>query len=82
MKFLVLTRRSIFGETCHLLQICLKEHAANIVHDRIAKSSLVEHSCNTTHQIRMDNASLIATNEHYNKRRMREPLEIKRGITH
>jgi hypothetical protein len=64
------------GETRRSLNVHLKEHIVDITHDCITKSTLVEHSHNTTHQICMDKASLIAKEEHYNKRRMREALEI------
>ena len=66
------------GEIGRSLQTRLKEHSANIVHNHIKKSALAEHSHNTSHQICMEKASLIAREEHYYKRRVRESLEIEK----
>ena len=66
------------GEMGHSLQTRLKEHSADIVHNRIKNSALAKHSHNTSHQICMEKASLIAREEHYYKRRVRESLDIEK----
>ena len=59
------------------LQVRLKEHSADIIHDCRDKSALAKHLRTTTHQICMEKALLIAKEEQYNRRRMREALEIE-----
>ena len=66
------------GEIGHSLQVRLKEHSAEIIHDRTEKYALAEHSHTTTHQICMEKALLITREEQYNRRRMREALEIEK----
>ena len=66
------------GETGFSLQTCLKEHSANIVHNRIKNSALAEHSHNTSHQICMKKALLIAREEKYYKRRVIKSLDIEK----
>ena len=56
----------------------LKKHSADIIHNRTKKSALAEHSHNTSHHICMEKASLIAKEDHYYKRRVREALEIEK----
>jgi hypothetical protein len=65
------------GETGCSLVFHFKEHNDDINHNPITKLDLDEHSHNTAHRIYMDKALLITREEHYNKIRMREVLEIE-----
>ena len=66
------------GEMVCSLQTHLKEYSADIVHNHIKNSALVEHLHNTSHQICMEKASLVAREEHHYKIRVREALEIEK----
>ena len=50
-------------ETDRSLQVRLKEHSVDIIHDGRDKSTLAEHLHTTTHQICMEKALLITTQE-------------------
>ena len=54
-------------ETGRSMQVCIKEHSADIAHNRVTKLALAEHSHKTTHLICMGEAKLIAKEEHYVK---------------
>ena len=56
----------------------LKEHSADIKHERTKNSAVAEHSKKTNHHICIEKAKVIAVEEHYNKRRIREALEIEK----
>ena len=58
------------------MQVRIKEHSADIAHNRVTKSVLAEHSHKTTHLICMGDSKLIAKEEHYFKRKVREAIEI------
>ena len=61
---------------CHSLKTCLDQHLADIIHGWTNKSALEEHSRNASHQVCIEKASLIAKEDNYNKRRIREAVEI------
>ena len=67
------------GESIRSIQIRLKEHCVDIKQKR-KKSALVVHSLKTKHQIRMEDAKVIALEDHYNKRKIREAIEIEKHI--
>ena len=56
------------GETGRSIQVRLKEHCVDIMHDHHQKSYLAEH----THHIRIEEAKLITREEHYKRRKIRE----------
>ena len=66
------------GETGCSLQVRLKEHCADIFYGQSKTSTIVEHSQNTNHQICIEYAKVIATEDHYNKRHIRESIEIEK----
>jgi hypothetical protein len=66
------------GEIGCSTYIHLKEHDVDINFNHIDKSTLVEHSHNTTHHICMGKTKLITKEEYHIKRRMREALEIEK----
>ena len=47
-----------------------------IFHGRFKTSSIVEQSQDTNHHICIEDAKVIATEDHYNKRPMREAIKI------
>lgn len=67
---------SYIGETGRSFQIRLKEHGADTRRERTNTSALVEHSLKTKHHVCLENTKLLAVEEHYFKRRVREALEI------
>ena len=66
------------GETGCSLQVRLKEHYADIFYGQSKTSAIAEHSQNTNHQICIEYAKVIAMEYHYNKRRIREAIEIEK----
>ena len=56
----------------------MKERSIDNVHGRTNKSALVEHSHSTSHHICIERAYLIAREDNYNKRRIREAMEIEK----
>ena len=56
----------------------LKEHYVDIVHGRINKYVLEEHSHSTSHHVCIEKYSLIAREDNYNKRRIRKTVEIEK----
>ena len=53
----------------------LKEHSADIRHDRHKKSALAEHSHLIKHQIYLEKASVLAKEESLTRRNVREKIE-------
>ena len=66
------------GETGRSIKTRLKEHSVDIKHERTKNSAVAEHSKKTNHYICMEKAKVLALEEHYNKRRIREVLEIEK----
>ena len=63
------------GETGRSIKVILKEHYSDILHNRIKISVVVEHSVNSYHYICVENARIIGTEDHYNKRHIRDVVE-------
>ena len=68
--------KSYIGETGRSLQKRLKEHRADIKHERSRTSALADHSLKTKHHLRLEDAKIIAREEHYLRRKIREALKI------
>ena len=66
------------GETGRSIQTRLKEHNADITHNRAKQSALAEHSVASKHHISLENAKVIINIEHYTMRRIREAIEIEK----
>ena len=60
--------RLYIGETGRSVQVRLKEHCADIFHGRSKTLAIAEHSQDTNHHICMEDAKVIATEDHSNKR--------------
>ena len=58
------------------MQVRIKEHSTDIAHNRVTNLALANHSHKTTHLICMGEAKLIAKEEHYFKRKVREAIDI------
>ena len=70
--------KSYIGETGRSLQKRLKEHGVDIKHERLRTSALAERSSKTKHQVCLEDAKIIAREDHYYRRKVREALEIKK----
>ena len=68
--------KSYIGETGRSLKTRLKEHAADIKNERSRTSALAEHSSKTRHQMCLEDAKVIAREDNYHKRKIREAIEI------
>jgi hypothetical protein len=68
--------KSYIGETGRSLKIRLKEHVADIKNERSRTSALVEHSSKTKHHVCVEDAKVIAREDNYHKRKIREAIEI------
>ena len=68
--------KSYIDETGCSLQTRLKEHVADSRNDRSRTSALAEHSSKTKHHLYVENASIVAREEHHHRRNIREALEI------
>ena len=66
------------GEIGRAINIRIKEHCVDIRHERIKKSAIAEHSQKTNHHICIEDAKVIAIEENYNRRRVREAIEIEK----
>ena len=66
------------GETGGSIQVRLKEHSADIIHDRHQKSALAEHDNHSCHHIRIEETKLITREDHYKRRKIREAIEIEK----
>ena len=66
------------GETGHSFHTKIKEHVANIRHDRVCKSALAEHSFSTKHHICLEDTQVLAKEDNYFKRKLKEAVEISR----
>ena len=64
------------GETGRSFTTRIKEHSADIKHERVVKSSLAEHSSLTKHHICLENSQILAKENNYYKRKMKEAIEI------
>jgi len=66
------------GETGRSFNTRLKEHKADIRNERTRTSALAEHSQKTRHQLCLENTQILAKENHYFKRKLREALEIRK----
>ena len=66
------------GETGRSIQTRLKEHSADIIHDRHQKAALAEHAHHSRHHIQIERTKLIAREDHYKRRKIREAIEIEK----
>jgi len=64
------------GETGRSVRIRLKEHSADLRHERVRSSALAEHVGKTNHHICLEDAKVIANEDHHFKRKVREAIEI------
>ena len=64
------------GEMGRSIVTRLKEHGADLKHDRHKKSTLAEHAHLTQHHICLENAMVIAREDNLAKRKIREKIEI------
>jgi hypothetical protein len=64
------------GETRRSFQVRIKEHEADIRNERTRTSALAEHSLKTKHHVCLEDTKILAKEDHYYKRRLREALEI------
>jgi len=68
--------KSYIGETGRSLKIRLKEHAVDIKNERSRTSALAEHLSKTKHHVCLEDAKVIAREDNYHKRKIREAIEI------
>jgi predicted GIY-YIG superfamily endonuclease len=68
--------KSYIGETGRSLKIRLKEHEADIKNERSRTSALAEHSSKTKHHVCLEDAKIIAREDNYQKRKIKEAIEI------
>jgi len=68
--------KSYIGETGRSMKIRLKEHTADIKNERSRTSALAEHSSKTKHHVCLESARIIAREDNYHKRKIREAIEI------
>ena len=64
------------GETGRSMETRLKEHSADLRHNRYKKSAIAEHAFMTGHHICLENAKVIAREDNLVKRKIREKIEI------
>ena len=64
------------GETGRSMETRLKEHIADLRHNRYKKSPIAEHVFITGHHICLENAKVIAREDNLVKRKIREKIEI------
>jgi len=58
------------------LKTRLKEHEADIKNGRSYTSTLAKHSSKTKHHVWLEDVRIIAREDHYQKRKVREAFEI------
>ena len=59
--------KSYIGETGHSLQKSMKEHGADIKHEQSRTSAFADHSSKKKHHLRLEDAKIIAREEHYQR---------------
>ena len=68
--------KAYIGETGRSIETRMKEHMADLRHDRHKRSALAEHAHLTQHHICLENAKVIAKEDNLIKRKKREKIEI------
>ena len=64
------------GETGRSFRTRFCEHSADIRYDRVHKSTLAEHSSSTKHHICLESAQILAKEDNFFKRKLKEAIEI------
>ena len=64
------------GETGRSVHTQIKEHVADIRHDRVGKSALAEHSFSSKHHICLEDTLVLSKEDNYFKRKLKEAIEI------
>jgi hypothetical protein len=64
------------GETGRSFQMRIREHSADIKHDRVHKSALAEHSSSTKHHICLESTQILFKEDNFFKRKLLEAIEI------
>ena len=59
----------------------ISEIAADISRNRATKYTLAEHASSSSHYICMEEAKLVKRKDHYLKTKIKEAIEIEKGIT-
>ena len=67
--------KAYIGETGRSLETRMKEHMADLRHDRHKRSALAEHAHLTQHHICLENAKVIAKEDNLIKHKIRENIE-------
>jgi hypothetical protein len=70
--------KSYIGQIGISFKACLKEHIVDTTHNRISKSTILEHSFNSKHLICFDQTKILASTPHYSSRLIKESLEIQK----
>ena len=68
--------KSYIGEIGRSLKIRLKEHVVDIKNGRSRTSALAKHSSKTKHHVCLEDAKVIAREDNYHKRKIKEAIEI------
>jgi hypothetical protein len=69
-------KKCYIGEIKIFFQVRIKEHGDDISRERIGASTLAEHSNDTKHHMCLKDTKILAKENHYFKRRIREAIEI------
>ncbi|XP_059066646.1 uncharacterized protein LOC131857886 [Cryptomeria japonica] len=64
------------GETGHSFMTRIKEHSADIKHERALKSALAEHSTTTKHHICLEDTQVLCRENNFFKRKVKEAIAI------
>lgn len=68
--------RCFIGETCRSFQVRIKEHGADIMNEHTCTLALAEHSLTTKHHMCLGDTKILANEDHFFKRQIRESMEI------
>ena len=60
------------------MKVRLKEHCVDIIHNRIKKSAVAEHSKKSNLRIYIEDTKVIAIEEHHNIKCISEAIEIEK----
>ena len=66
------------GETSHSVKVRLKEHCADIMHNRIKKSAVAKHSKKSNLRIYIEDTKVIAIEEYHNRKRISEAIKVEK----
>lgn len=68
------------GETCCSIKTRLREHCLDINHCRKKKLAVADHSLNNNHHICIEESKVVALEEHYRRRQVREEIKIEKHL--